>query len=160
MQAMRGFTLIELIVVMILMAILAAVAAPRFFGAGDFEGPAFTQELASAARYAQKLAVTGGCPVRLEIPDATHYRLWQASAAPGVACDTTFTRPVLQPGSGEDFKRTAPGGVAIGGTVPLTVEFAATGAPTATPPVAGDISIPVGVRSVRIAARSGYVDVL
>ena len=157
---MRGFTLMELIVVMVLMAILAAVGAPRFFGSGDFEAPAFAQELAGAARYAQKLAVTGGCPVRLEITSATHYQLKQAQSAPGAACDTAFTRTVLRPGSGDSFQANAPSGVSIGGTVPLTVAFDARGQPSVGgAALAVDLSIPLGSQAVRIAARSGYVDV-
>lgn len=150
----------ELIVVMVLMAILAAVAAPRFFDSGAFEGPAFAQELASAARYAQKLAVTGGCPVQLQLTSATHYQLMQPQAAPGAGCDTAYTRPVIHPGSGEDFAANAPGGVTIGGTLPLTVSFDARGVPsTGGVPLAADLAIAVGSRTVRIAARSGYVDV-
>lgn len=160
MAAMRGFTLVELIVVMVLMAILAAAALPRFFDSGSFEGPAFAQEIASAARYAQKLAVTSGCPVRLVV-DATHYELRQPQAAPGAACDAVFTRAVLHPGSGTDFSATAPVGVVIGGAVPLTLEFKATGAPYYVGDIAltSDVAVTVGDRSVVVAARSGYVDV-
>jgi MSHA pilin protein MshC len=153
-----GFTLIELIVVILLMAIVAAFAAPRFMGRGDFEGPAFAQELASAARYAQKLAVTSGCPVRLSIPDPTSYALFQPQAAPAPACDTVFTRPVVHPATGGAFAATAPPNVSIGGTVPLTVEFAASGAP-AMPSLPLDQVITVAGRSVVIRAGSGYVDV-
>lgn len=160
MSPMRGFTLIELVVVMILMAILATVAAPRFFASGDFEAPAFAQELASSARYAQKLALTGGCPVQLQITSATHYQLRQAQAAPAAACDTVYTRPVLRPGSGDEFAATAPAGASIGGTLPLTLQFDARGAPAAGGvALAADLLIPVGPRSVRITARSGYVEV-
>ena len=156
----RGFTLIELIVVMVLMAILTAVAAPRFFGSGDFEGPAFAQELASAARYAQKLAVTGGCPVQLQITSTTHYELKQGQGAPGASCDPAFTRTVLRPGSGDSFVANAPAGAVIGGTVPLTLQFDARGAPSiGGSDLAADLSIPVGSRTLRITARSGYVEV-
>lgn len=159
MDRARGFTLIELIVVMVLMAILAAAALPRFFDSGAFEGPAFAQEIAGAARYAQKLAVTSGCPVRLMV-DATHYELLQPQAAPGSACDTAFTRAVLHPGSGTAFSGTVPVGVVIGGAVPLTLEFKATGAPYAGGiELASDVAVTVAGRSVVIAARSGYVDV-
>jgi MSHA pilin protein MshC len=152
-HAPRGFSLIELIVVIVLMAILIGVAAPRFFGQGDFEGPAFAQELASAARYAQKLAVLSGCPVRLTVSDATHYALWQPQNAPAAACDTTFTRAVTAP-TGGAFAAAAPAGVTIGaGAYPATVEFDARGVPgvAAVFTVAG--------QTVSIAAGSGYVDV-
>lgn len=162
MATQRGFTLIELIVVMLLMAILAVTAMPRFFDSGSFEGPAFAHELASAARYAQKLAVVSGCPVRLRIPDATHYELWQPQSAPtGSACDTNFTRAVAHPGTGGSFAAATPNGVAIGGTLPLTVEFKPSGAPyfVGNVEVTAEISIPVASRQVVITPRSGYVEV-
>lgn len=145
---------------MVVMALLAAVAMPRFFQPGDFEAPAFANEVAAAARYAQKLAVNTGCPVRLEVPDAASYRLRQPAAAPGASCDTAFTRDVLHPATGEAFAAAAPNGVAIGGTVPLQLEFAASGIPhTAGLPLAADLTIPIGPRRVVVLARSGYVDV-
>jgi len=160
MRRLRGFTLIELIVVMLLMAILAATAVPRLFDSGAFEGPAFAQELASAARYAQKLAVTSGCPVRFTLLDATHYELTQPQNAPGASCDTTFTRPVAHPGTGATFAAAAPFGVTVGGTLPLTVEFQASGKPyVGGVESTADITIPVTGRSIVIAARSGYVEV-
>lgn len=156
----------ELVVVMTIMAILAAVVAPRFFNSGDIEGPGFVQELAAAARYAQKLAVAGGCPVQFNITSATHYELKQGQNAPGASCDTTFTRDVLDPGSGAAFAANAPGGVAISGIAlyPLTVQFAATGAPTinGVTPAASTTSVTlctVAGRALVVNARSGLVEV-
>jgi MSHA pilin protein MshC len=156
MKPMRGFTLVELIVVIVVMAILTAVAAPRFFTNSQFDAPAFAQELASAARYAQKLAIATGCPVRLTLVSNVHYELKQPQNAPGASCDVVFTRNVLHPGTGNAFAGDAPGGVTIGGgPFPQTIVFDARGIPSN----AADFSIAVGTQAVVIAARSGYVDV-
>lgn len=162
-RAAGGFTMIELIVVIVLMAILAVTAMPRFFESGSFEGPAFAEELASAARYAQKLAVTSGCPVRFSVPDATHYELRQPQAAPShvSGCDTTFTRPVMNPGTGDAFAATAPANVTLGGA-PLTVEFRANGVPYpagGVAPLSSNVVVTVGGKLVTITARSGLVQV-
>jgi MSHA pilin protein MshC len=148
-RAVAGFTLIELIVVIVLMAILIGVASTRFFGQGAFEAPAFAQELASAARYAQKLAVVSGCPVSLAVT-ATGYALLQPATS---ACSGTpaMTRPVQHPASGEDFVATVPGGVAIGGAA--TVTFSGGGIPST------GATYTIGGQQVIIAAGSGYVDV-
>lgn len=152
MRASRGFSLIELIVVIILMAILVGVAAPRFFGSGDFEAPAFARELASAARYAQKLAVVSGCPVNLTV-SATGYALFQPQATTPVCTGAlTMTLPARHPASGEDFAATVPTGVSVGGSLG-TVQFGASGVPNA------GVNYTVGGLTVSIAAGSGYVDV-
>lgn len=144
---MRGFTLIELVVVILLMAILMLTAAPRFFARNDFEGPAYAQELASAARYAQKLAVATGCTVQLTVT-ATSYSLLQPAIAD---CTGGFTRPALHPATGTDFSGTAPTGVTVAGTLGA-LSFNSRGMPSA----AG--SFTVAGRTVLVTAGSGYVE--
>lgn len=54
---MSGFTLVELIVTLIVVGILAAFVAPRFFGTHGFEEGGFYDETISVLRYAQKAAI-------------------------------------------------------------------------------------------------------
>jgi MSHA pilin protein MshC len=53
----RGFTLIELIMVMVVLGILAVYAAPRMFNSTDFYARGFHDETLALLRYAQKTAV-------------------------------------------------------------------------------------------------------
>ncbi len=72
----RGFTLIELVLTIVLLGILAAVSAPKFFDPSVFDERYFHDDLLSAARYAQRLATGSGCSVRLSV-SATSFSLDQ-----------------------------------------------------------------------------------
>ena len=73
-----GFTLIELVVVILLLGILAAFAIPKFFNLSDYRTRAAYDEVAGAVRYAQKLAVASGCEVQVSI-SGNSYALQQHS---------------------------------------------------------------------------------
>jgi MSHA pilin protein MshC len=53
----HGFTLIELIMVIVMLGVLAVFAAPRMFNTGDFTQRGFHDETMSLLRYAQKTAI-------------------------------------------------------------------------------------------------------
>ena len=74
----KGFTLVELIVVIVILGILSVVALPRFFDQQGYKDRAFQDELVSALRYAQKRAVASGCTVRVSI-STTGFTLYRHS---------------------------------------------------------------------------------
>jgi MSHA pilin protein MshC len=130
---------------------LAAVAAPRFFNDRTFLQRGYYEELAAALKYAQKLAVASGCPVRMQI-DAGGYQARQQAALAG-RCDATDT------GWGTDV-RLADGQVLFGNS-PLGVSAAP--AVTMTFDALGrtnlgsDQSISVGPFALTVRADSGFV---
>lgn len=151
-----GFTLVELIAVLVLIGLLAAIAAPRFFASSSFDARGYYEALSGAARYARQLALTRLCPVRLEVT-ATGFALSQPDPGPGfpAACTSpTFSQAVDAPGGGGPFQAAAPAGVSMAGDLPLTVDFTAQGG-TALP---ADATVIIGGRSLTIHARSGYAE--
>ena len=62
-----GFTLVEMIVILVLLGIISAVALPRFFNIDSYRTRVAYDEVAGVVRYAQKLAVASGCDVQVQI---------------------------------------------------------------------------------------------
>ena len=56
-NAQRGFTLVELVMTIVILGIIAAVAAPRFFDNNVFQSRGFADQVQATLRYAQKEAV-------------------------------------------------------------------------------------------------------
>ena len=134
-----------------IVALLAAVAAPRFFDNQVFAERGYYDELVAAVRYGQKVAVGSGCAVRVAI-DGSGYTLRQQVALAG-HCDSgdaTFPVPVRL-SDGQAMDGTTPPGVAVG--PPVTFGFDALGR-TDLP---GSQTISVGARSFTIEAESGLV---
>jgi MSHA pilin protein MshC len=62
-RSQRGVTMIELIAVLIIIGVLGAIAATRYFDRTSFDADAFTDQTRAMLRYGQKLAVAQNRPV-------------------------------------------------------------------------------------------------
>lgn len=96
MYQQRGFTLVELVMVIIIAGMLATYALPRFFSKDRFENRGFYTEVLNAVRYAQQLAVAINCNTRVTLT-ANSYTVTIAdnpSICDGSAIATSAPDPV------------------------------------------------------------------
>lgn len=149
MKAEQGFTLVELIVVMIIAGILAATVLPRFMGSHGFEERGFRDETAAALRYAQKSAIAERRLVCISF-SATGLtaRVANAAGASNCAAGVDLTGP-----TGVALSVTATGGASFA-PVPGPLTFNGLGQPSSGVNIAigGLASLPVIVE-----AETGYV---
>lgn len=148
-NAIVGFTLVELVATLIIIALIAVVSGPLFFDINVFRQSGFFEETLSTVRYAQKYAVASGCPVRVQTTAATA-SISVFSAANAAACATgPYNTPIADPsGNAATLTRTAPSGVALTAN---NFTFAADGTASA------DQTVGVGGKSFQVVAATGFV---
>lgn len=62
-RTVRGFTLVELVMVVVLVGVLGAVASARYFDSAGFDAGAYAEQTRAMLRYAQKSAIAQHRPV-------------------------------------------------------------------------------------------------
>lgn len=127
-----GFTMVELITVIVILGIISVVALPRLFDNNMFESRAAADQVKSALRYGQKVAVARHAPVAVSV-----------SAAAEQDCS-----PNLQGGTVSCLIKN---NVAVDQALPWVVVFDRMGRPAAA------ASIKVGTTTINVAAETGYV---
>ncbi len=148
-----GYTLVELVVVIAIAGVLAAYVAPRFWTQQSFSDRGYADELASALRLTQKVAVITGCPARLTLATTTYVSTQQAAA--GNTCNTsdnTWATPVVG-ADGTSIQNTAPSSTSASPTG--VFQFDTQGRLTASPAT----TISVGTHTITIIAGTGLVQV-
>jgi MSHA pilin protein MshC len=146
----EGFTLVEMIVTLIIIALIAAVTGPLFFNVNAFRESGFYDETVSALRYAQKYAVASGCTVRVQTT-VTGFTLYRPASVGNCNTPGSYTTPLTDPsGNATTFTRTVPSGVTLSAA---DFTFSASGTASVSP----SLAITVGSRQLTVIGETGFV---
>lgn len=154
-----GFTLVELIIVIVLLGVLAVVAAPRMFNSNDFYARGFHDESMALLRYAQKTAIAQRRTVctTFSVSTVSTASLRIASSAAVGTCDTDLVGPRGDtPGT-----ITSKSGVNYSASPPAAVSFDGLGQPLNSAGIvltaASTITVTGSGKIITIEPATGYV---
>ena len=147
---LRGFTLIELIVTLVVLGILAATILPRWSGPSGLEQRTFRDRMVAGLRYAQKSAIAARRTVCASFTATTA----TFSMAAFNAADCSTSAPLPGP-DGVDLVVKASGSASLA-SVPGTIVFDAGGRPTTGAVLLTFTDLPASL-NVTLEAETGYV---
>lgn len=132
-----GFTLVELIVVILIVGILSISIAPRFFGVSSYEDRKASDELLTALRHTQQMAMNRGGNIQLVL------------TATGFTVQISGGGVLRSPEGLASYIKSFPANVVIS-PVPTTITYNPLGRPDA-----GHI-ITIGSQTITIEEETGY----
>jgi MSHA pilin protein MshC len=147
----KGFTIVELVAVIMIIGIISAIAAPKFIGNDAFAARGAYGTLISGLRLAQKTAIAQRKPV--------YVNLNTTSKVLCLGYDATCTTGVLDPATQAAYSKTLPSTVTLTTTL-NPIQFTASGKESANNTVTLTVQNNVtseAARTITIERDTGYV---
>jgi MSHA pilin protein MshC len=141
-----GFTLVELVAIIVVVGILALFATPRMLDRSGFESRGFYDEAQAIVRYAQKIAISQ----RQSPPKAPVFVVITAANI-SVCYDAGCTARVINPTTGAALGLNAPNGISLS---PATFSYDGSG----TPSLVAQLAISVNSTGSGDINRTFYVE--
>lgn len=147
-----GFSLIELVVVIVLLGIIAAVVMPRWRGGSGFEERALRDQMIAALRYAQKSAVAARRTVCVDftaVPSKVDFSISSAYPAANCSVGSSLVGP-----DGANLSVSASGSVTFTSSA-SSFTFDAAGRPSVA--VSITVSGLPAALAINVESETGYV---
>jgi MSHA pilin protein MshC len=156
----RGFTLIELVMVMVMLGVLAVFAAPRVFNRNDFEARGFHDQTLGLLRFAQKTAIAQRRAVCV-VFTANSLTLTIAATDISVTCENPLNGPTGEAALNAPTNVTytaTPGDFHFDGLgQPLTLSNLPVPRTITNAPAPRTINVVNAGRTITVEAATGYV---
>ncbi len=157
-KSTNGFTLIELITVIVIIGVLAVVVGPRFASTGVYEERTFYDDVIQAIRYAQAKATGSGCWTQITF----------SSSGFNVSVDSDCNSAngvnavdVVNPdgfATGYSQRQTPPSGMAYSYSVnPLVFDALGRARNSGLAILSSTATITVGGNTIQVEGATGYV---
>lgn len=141
---------------MVIIGILAAVAAPRFFDSNVFQSRGFADQVQASLRYAQKVAIAQHRNVCVAFAANSVTLTIDSDTPPDGACNLAPAGNLQSPTGDASYVITAPSGIAFGtAPSPINFSFDALGRPN--PNALQTLTIVGATNPIVVEAETGYV---